>query len=93
MKYRQLGSAPLQVSELCLGSMTWGQQNTQAEAFEQIDYALDRGINFIDTAEMYPVPPKADTQGDTERILGNWLQANQAKRDDLVVATQCGLED
>jgi aryl-alcohol dehydrogenase-like predicted oxidoreductase len=67
--------------------MTWGEQNREAEAFEQIDYALDQGINFIDTAEMYPVPPKAETQGATESILGNWL-ARSGRREEIVLATK-----
>jgi aryl-alcohol dehydrogenase-like predicted oxidoreductase len=67
--------------------MTWGQQNTQSEAFEQLDYAIGQGINFIDTAEMYPVPPKGETQGATERILGNYLKA-RGNRDNLVIATK-----
>lgn len=88
MKYNKLGSSDLQVSEICLGSMTWGVQNTQAQADEQIEYALSQGINFIDTAEMYPVPPSADKYGDTERIIGNWLERNPARRNDIVLATK-----
>ena len=88
MKKVKLGSSSLQVSEICLGSMTWGEQNTQDEAFEQIDYALDRGINFIDTAEMYAVPPKAETCGFTETYIGNWIAANQHRRDEFVLATK-----
>jgi len=91
MKKVKLGSSDLQVSEVCLGSMTWGSQNTEAEAFEQIDYALDRGINFIDTAEVYAVPPKAETQGLTETYIGNWLAENKDKREDIVLASKvCG---
>lgn len=86
MEYRQLGQSELNVSAICLGTMTFGQQNTQAEAFEQLDYARDQGINFIDTAELYPVPPKAETYTRTETIVGNWL-ANQA-RDKIVLATK-----
>lgn len=67
--------------------MTWGEQNTQAEAFAQLDYAIGNGINFIDTAEMYPVPPKPETQGETERILGQYIKAH-GNRDDLVIATK-----
>ncbi len=88
MKKVKLGSSNLQVSEVCLGSMTWGQQNTQAEGHEQIDYALDQGINFIDTAEMYSVPPSKDTYGSTETIIGNWIQANPSKRQDIVLASK-----
>ncbi|MEM7357999.1 MAG: aldo/keto reductase, partial [Pseudomonadota bacterium] len=77
MKYKNLGSSGIQVSEVCLGTMTWGEQNTEQEAFEQIDYALEQGINFIDTAEMYSVPPRKETYGLTETYIGNWLAANQ----------------
>ena len=78
MDYVSLGNTDLKVSKLCLGTMTWGEQNTEQEAHEQLDFALDQGINFIDTAEMYPVPPMADTQGRTEAYIGSWL----AKRSD-----------
>ena len=87
MEYRRIPHSSLNVSELCLGTMTWGEQNTQAEAFAQLDYAIGRGINFIDTAEMYPVPPKAETQGETERILGQYLKA-RGNRDELIIATK-----
>src|SRR2546428_10430803 len=73
MKYRTLPGTQLEVSEICLGTMTWGEQNSEAEAHAQLDYAVAQGINFIDTAEMYPVPPNAMTQGRTETFLGNWL--------------------
>ena len=63
-----------EVSKICLGTMTWGQQNTEAEAHEQISYALDRGINMLDAAEMYPVPPRAETQGRTEEYIGTWFK-------------------
>ena len=76
------------VSEVCLGSMTWGIQNTLDEAKEQIDYALQCGINFIDTAEMYPVPPNKETYGDTERNIGQWLADNQERRKDIVLASK-----
>ncbi len=88
MKYHRLGSSDLQVSEICLGTMTWGIQNTQQDADEQIEYALDKGINFIDTAEMYPIPPNAETYGDTERIIGNWLSRHSASRKDIVLMTK-----
>ncbi|MEI6859102.1 MAG: NADP(H)-dependent aldo-keto reductase [Shewanella sp.] len=87
MEYRRIPHSNLEVSELCLGTMTWGEQNTQAEAFSQLDYAIGEGINFIDTAEMYPVPPKADTQGETEIILGNYLKRS-GNRDNLIIATK-----
>jgi aryl-alcohol dehydrogenase-like predicted oxidoreductase len=86
MKYNKLGASGLAVSEICLGTMTWGEQNTEAEAHAQLDYAISRGINFIDVAEMYPVPPRAETQGSTESYLGSWLK-NQS-REKLVVATK-----
>ena len=87
MKYRKLGNTDLNVSALCLGTMTWGKQNTQDEAFAQLDYALERGINFIDTAEMYPVPPETETQGATDIMIGNWL-AERGCRDQVVLATK-----
>ena len=87
MEYRRIPHSNLEVSKICLGTMTWGEQNTQAEAFAQLDYAIGSGINFIDTAEMYPVPPKPETQGETERILGQYIKA-RGNRDDLVIATK-----
>ena len=87
MEKRRLGRTDLDVSLICLGTMTWGEQNTEQEAFEQLDYATGEGINFIDAAEMYPVPPKAETQGLTEQYLGNWL-ARRGRRDDLVIASK-----
>ena len=90
MEYKRLGSSELLVSKICLGTMTYGQQNTIAEAHEQLDYAIAQGINFIDTAEMYPVPPKAETQGKTEKYIGEWLAQPRIKqqRDQLIVATK-----
>lgn len=88
MKTIPLGRSGLNVSEICLGTMTWGEQNTQQDANSQIEYALEQGINFIDTAEMYSVPPKAETQGSTEAILGNWLSANPTKREQVILATK-----
>jgi aryl-alcohol dehydrogenase-like predicted oxidoreductase len=88
MKRNKLGRSDIEVSALCLGSMTWGTQNTQAEGFAQIDYALEHGINFIDTAEMYPVNPSgAETQGRTEEIIGHWFKQS-GKRRDVVLATK-----
>lgn len=93
MEFKPLGKSGLNVSAICLGTMTWGKQNTQAEAFEQIDYALDSGINFIDTAELYAVPPEAATYGATETIIGNWLKAS-GRRDEIVLASKvCGPTD
>ena len=88
---RPLGKTGIDVTSICLGTMTWGEQNTEAEAHEQLSYACDeRGINFIDTAELYPVPPKAETQGRTEQYIGSWLN-QRGHRDDLVIATKvCG---
>ena len=87
MKYRQLGNTDLNVSLICLGSMTWGEQNTEEEGHRQLDYAISEGVNFIDTAEMYPVPPNARTYGRTETIIGNWLR-HRNDRDKLVIATK-----
>jgi len=90
MQYRNLGNTDIKVSAICLGTMTWGKQNTEAEAFEQLDYALDHGINFVDTAELYAIPPKAETYGATETIIGNWLQQT-GNRDKIVLASKvCG---
>jgi aryl-alcohol dehydrogenase-like predicted oxidoreductase len=88
MKYNKLGSSNLDVSEICLGSMTWGVQNSQQDADEQIEFALNAGINFIDTAEMYPVPPAPDKYGVTEEIIGDWLGRNKQRRKDIVLATK-----
>jgi len=87
MRTHTLPGTDLTVSRVCLGTMTWGQQNTETEAHAQLDLAVAEGINFIDTAEMYPVPPNAETQGRTERYIGTWL-AKRRKRDDLVIATK-----
>lgn len=86
MEYRQLGASDLKVSALALGTMTFGEQNSEAEAHAQLDLAVAHGVNFIDTAEMYPVPPRAETQGRTERYIGTWLKNRQ--RDQLIVATK-----
>ncbi|MDE1462768.1 NADP(H)-dependent aldo-keto reductase [Spartinivicinus poritis] len=87
MQYHPLGNSSLKVSELCLGTMTWGEQNNQQEAFEQLDCAMDQGINFIDTAELYPVPPKAETYTKTESIIGEWIK-QRANRDQFILATK-----
>ena len=86
MELRQLGQTDLRVTPVCLGTMTFGQQNSEAEAHAQLDYAVAQGINFIDTAEMYPVPPRAETCGATETIVGNWLK--RQPRDRLIIATK-----
>ncbi len=83
----RLGRTDIHVSPICLGTMTWGQQNSEAEAHQQLSYALDRGVNFIDTAEMYPVPPMAETQGRTEAYIGTWFAA-QKNRDKVILATK-----
>jgi len=87
MRYNKLGNTDIDVSAICLGTMTWGQQNTESEAHQQLDYAIEQGINFIDTAELYPVPPNAQTQGLTEQYIGSWL-ANRQDRDKLIIATK-----
>ena len=87
MKKRKLGKTDLEVSEICLGTMTWGEQNTESEGHAQMDYALDNGINFFDTAEMYAVPPKKETQGSTEKIIGSWIKERKS-RDKVILATK-----
>lgn len=87
MKYRKLGRTGLDVSLICLGTMTWGKQNSEAEGHEQMDYALERGINFFDTAEMYAVPPCAETYGKTEEIIGTWFAARN-NRDKVILASK-----
>ncbi len=87
VEYRQLGRSGIRVSAICLGTMTFGEQNTEAEGHQQLDYALDRGINFIDTAELYPIPPRRETQGRTETVIGNWLQKRN-NRDQVILATK-----
>lgn len=87
MQTRPLGDTGIDVSRLCLGTMTFGEQNSEAEAHAQLDRAVALGINFIDTAEMYPVPPRAETQGLTEAYIGSWLKA-RGRRDDLIIATK-----
>ena len=87
MNYRKLGNTDLDVSTICLGTMTWGEQNTQEEGFEQMDFALDQGINFIDTAELYAVPPRKETYGHTESIIGNWFEKTK-KREKVILATK-----
>ena len=87
MKFNKLGNTDLDVSLICLGTMTWGTQNTEKEAFEQMDYAVGQGINFFDTAELYAVPPKKETYGKTEEIIGNWLEQKKI-RDKIILATK-----
>lgn len=87
MQYRKLGRTGLDVSVICLGTMNMGEQNTEGQGHEQMDYALDHGVNFFDTAEMYSVPPRAETQGSTERIIGTWFAARK-NRDRVILATK-----
>jgi len=87
MNYKKLGNTELDVSTICLGTMTWGEQNTQEEAFEQMDFALSNGVNFWDTAELYAVPPRKETYGDTEEIIGNWFEKTK-KRNEVILATK-----
>ena len=87
MNYKKLGNTDLDVSTICLGTMTWGEQNIQDEAFEQMDFALNNGVNFWDTAELYAVPPRKETYGDTEEIIGNWFEKTK-KRKEVILATK-----
>ncbi len=87
MQYKQLGHSDIKVSTICLGTMTFGEQNTEAEGHQQLDFAVDNGVNFIDTAELYAIPPKADTYGATERVIGQWL-AQRGRREDIVLASK-----
>ncbi len=87
MKYKKLGDTDLKVSLICLGTMTWGEQNTQEEGFEQMDFALEKGVNFFDTAELYAIPPKEKTYGKTEEIIGNWFEKRK-NRKDIILATK-----
>ena len=87
MNYKKLSNTSIKVSTICLGTMTWGEQNTQEEGFKQMDYALDQGVNFWDTAELYAVPPRAETYGHTEIIIGNWFK-KMKKRDKVILGTK-----
>lgn len=87
MQYKKLGQTNLEISAIALGTMTWGMQNTQQDGFEQMDYALEQGVNFFDTAEMYAIPPSADTYGTTETIIGNWFTA-RGTRDQVILASK-----
>jgi len=90
MNYKKLGNTDLDVSTICLGTMTWGEQNTQDEGFKQMDYALAQGVNFWDTAEIYSIPPKQETFGYTETIIGNWFEKTK-KREEVILASKvCG---
>ncbi|MDH5598787.1 MAG: aldo/keto reductase [Cyclobacteriaceae bacterium] len=87
MKYSELGTTGIEVSKICLGTMTWGEQNDEKEGHEQLNYALDHGINFIDTAELYSIPPRKATYGSTETIIGTWIKKRQ-RRDDFILASK-----
>ena len=87
MKFKKIGNTDLKVSAICLGKMTWGEQNSQREAFEQMDYAQESGVNFFDTAELYSIPPKEKTYGKTEEIIGNWFKEKK-NRDKIILATK-----
>ena len=87
MEYTSLPNTNIKVSKICLGTMTWGNQNTEAEGFSQMDYALERGVNFFDTAELYPVPATKETQGQTSKIIGNWLKKSN-NRDKVILASK-----
>ena len=87
MEYTSLPNTNIKVSKICLGTMTWGNQNTEAEGFSQMDYALERGVNFFDTAELYPVPATKETQGHTSKIIGNWLKKSN-NRDKVILASK-----
>jgi aryl-alcohol dehydrogenase-like predicted oxidoreductase len=87
MNYKKLGTTDLDVSTICLGTMTWGEQNSQEEGFEQMDYALDNGINFFDVAEIYPSPCRKETYGKTEKVIGNWFKEKK-RRDKIILATK-----
>ena len=87
MNYKKLGNTDIDVSTICLGTMTWGEQNSEAEGFEQMDYALSQGVNFWDTAELYAIPPKVSTYGKTEEVIGNWFEKTK-KRSEVVLATK-----
>ena len=87
MKYKKLGNTELNVSQICLGTMTFGEQNSEKEAHEQLSYSIDKGVNFIDTAEMYAIPPKEETQGLTEKYIGSWIEKYK-KRDSYYIATK-----
>ena len=90
MEYRKLGRTDLQISAIGLGTMTWGFQNTQAEGFEQMDYALERGVNFFDTAEMYAIPPTEKTFGTTETIIGNWFASRKTRHKVILASKMTG---
>merc|ERR1719440_117011 len=88
LKYRKLGSSDMMVSSCCLGTMTWGNQNTDEEAAAQLNLAWDRGVNFLDTSEIYPVPVSQHTQGNTDRAIAKWLKTNGRARDEVIIGSK-----
>ena len=90
MKYKKLGTTDIDVSLICLGTMTWGTQNSEKEAFEQMDYSINRGINFFDTAEIYSVPPTADSYGKTEEMIGNWFEKRKNRKKIILASKVAG---
>ncbi len=87
MEYNLLPGTNIKVSKICLGTMTWGRQNTEAEGHQQMDFAFDQGINFFDTAELYPIPPREEEQGDTERFIGSWFKKS-GNRSKIILASK-----
>lgn len=87
MRYKKIPGTNIEISIICLGTMTWGQQNTEKQGHEQMDYAFSKGVNFFDTAELYPIPPKRQTQGETERIIGTWFKST-GNRDKVILASK-----
>ena len=87
MKFKKLGNTDLDVSLICLGTMTWGTQNSEKDAFEQMDFSIAKGVNFFDTAELYSVPPNSDSYGKTEKMIGNWFQKRK-NREKIILASK-----
>lgn len=87
MKYKKIPGTDIEISVIGLGTMTWGQQNTEQQGHDQMDYAFSKGVNFFDTAELYPIPPKRQTQGETERIIGTWFK-NTGNRGKIILASK-----
>ena len=90
MKYKKLGTTDLDVSLICLGTMTWGTQNSEKDAFEQMDYSVSKGINFFDTAEIYSVPPTAESYGKTEEMIGNWFEKRKNRKKIILASKVAG---
>ena len=90
MEYNLLPGTDIKVSKICLGTMTWGRQNSEIEGHQQMDYALDKGVNFFDTAELYPIPPRLEEQGDTERFIGSWFKRNGTRKEVILASKIAG---